>query len=227
MRILLVEDNAALSGFINDALTQHGYSVDLCDEGDDGLRWMLEGVHDLVLLDRMLPRLDGLSLLSMARKAGIHTPVLMLTALGDLPQIVEGLNTGADDYLVKPFALDELLARIAALTRRPRGLVSLGKVTFGGLCLDLETSALHCGNKSCTVSKRECSLLEILMRNPGQTVTRRNIFTYVWGPDAAVEDANLDNYIHFVRDRLAEVRSPVIIETVRGVGYRLEQSHVS
>lgn len=227
MRILLVEDNEALCEFIADALAQHGYTVDVCNEGDDGLRWMLEGVHDLVLLDRMLPRMDGLSVLHAARKAGVHTPVMLLTALGDMQQVVEGLNGGADDYLVKPFALEELLARTGALVRRPRGIASPGTVECAGVCLDLEKSTLASGSRISSVSRRECSLLEILLRNPGQTVSRKKIFSYVWGPDAPVESANLDNYIHFVRERLAAIGAPLVITTIRGVGYRLESDNVS
>lgn len=227
MRILLIEDNKTLSDFIADALGQQGYTVDVCQEGDDGLRWLREGVHDLVLLDRMLPRLDGLSVLQAARRAGIVTPVLMLTALGTMPQVVEGLDSGADDYIVKPFALEELLARVRALVRRPRGIAGPGCVEWGGLRLNLEEKKLYNQESCCSLSKRECDMLALLLRNPGKTLSRASIFTYVWGPDAPVEEANLDNYIHFIRQRLKEVGGSAVIVTVRGIGYRLERSNVS
>lgn len=171
MRILIVEDNPSLGEFVRDALSSEGYETDLCDEGDDGLRWMREGVHDLVILDRMLPRIDGLTVLQTARKSGVQTPVLMMTALGAMQEVVEGLDNGADDYLVKPFALEVLLARVRALVRRPRGIKGPGSVAWGGLRLDLEKKELTCGERRCSVSKRECELLGLLLRNPQKTQT--------------------------------------------------------
>lgn len=224
MRILVVEDNLSLQEMIVRALEGQGFLVDACDEGDDGLRLMLGKTHDLVLLDRMLPRMDGLTLLRRAREEGVQTPVLMMTALGEMPQVVEGLDGGADDYIVKPFALEVLLARVRALVRRPRGIEGPGTVAWGAVSLELGKKELCCNGKCSSLSTRETSLLELFLRNPETTLTRSSIFGYVWGSDAPVEEANLDNYIHFVRQRLREIGASIQITTVRGVGYRLENA---
>ena len=222
MRILMIEDDEALCEAVSYRLEREGFGVDVCHDGDDGLRWMRQQAHDLVLLDRMLPVMDGLEVLRRARGEGLETPVLMMTALGEVGQRVEGLDCGADDYLVKPFALEELLARIRAMGRRPRkweaadGL-KVGDVAFGGAKKSLEGAAGRCG-----LSRREADLLEVLLKNPGQTLPRGLLLSRVWGPDAGVEEGNLDNYIHFLRRRLRSVGSSLSIQTVLGVGYRLE-----
>lgn len=226
MRILMIEDDLDLCQLMALNLTQQGYTVDQCHEGDDGLRWMREQAHDLVLLDRMLPRLDGLTLLKTARAEGINVPVLMVTALGALPDRVEGLDTGADDYIVKPFALDELLARVRALKRRPKGFEATDTLVHGSLRLEPSEGLLWNGRRRCSLSKRECDLMELLLKNVGKALPRSTIFSYVWGPGAVVEEGNLDNYIHFIRDRLREVESSLVIKTIRGVGYRLEDGNV-
>lgn len=226
MRILMIEDDTDLQRAVSYALTAQEYTVDCCTEGDDGLRWMMESAHDLVLLDRMLPRLDGISVLRRARAAGVTTPVLILTALGKVEDLVEGLDHGADDYLVKPFAIEELLARIRAISRRPRVWEAGGLLQKGGLRLDPRLKSLHCGDRTCSLSKRETDLLEILLKNAGQIIPRSTLLTHVWGPDAQVEEGNLENYIHFVRRRLKAVRSPLALSTVRGVGYILEGGDV-
>lgn len=226
MRILIIEDDKDLCALMALNLEGEGYTVDTCQEGDDGLRIMRERAHDLVLLDRMLPRLDGLTLLKTARQEGISTPVLIITALGSLPQVVEGLDCGADDYLEKPFAVDELLARIRAICRRPRGIELADVVTCKSTRLDLGNKRLVHGSKSTALSKRESDLLEILMKNFGKTLPRSTIFSYVWGAHAEVEDGNLDNYIHYARCRLSEAESSLVIKTIRGVGYRMEDGHV-
>lgn len=222
MRILMIEDDRDLCEVVSYRLEGEGFAVDVCHSGDDGLRWLRQQAHDLVLLDRMLPELDGLEVLRRARREGLETPVLMMTALGEVGQRVEGLDCGADDYLTKPFALEELLARIRAMNRRPRrweaaGELKVGDVTFGGA-----EKTLAGVTGSCTLSRREADLLETLLKNPGQTLPRGLLLSRVWGPDAGVEEGNLDNYIHFLRRRLRSVGSALSIQTVRGVGYRLE-----
>lgn len=226
MRILLVEDDVKLCEAVAFALHEEGYEVDVCHDGDDGLRWAREGAHDLILLDRMLPAMDGIAVLRRLRADGISTPVLLVTALGNIGQRVEGLDAGADDYLVKPFAVEELLARVRAMCRRPRRWESSDVTEYGDVIFDAAKKSLRGASGDCTLSKREAALLEILLKNPRQTLPRAVLLTRVWGPDAGVEDGNLDNYIHFLRRRLRSAGSRIVIQTVRGVGYRLEEGDV-
>ena len=226
MRILMIEDDEKLCEAVGFRLHQEGFTVDVCHDGDDGLRWITQQAHDLILLDRMLPSMDGLQVLTQMRLKGIMTPVLLMTALGSIEQRVEGLDCGADDYLVKPFDMQELLARIRAMKRRPRTWESSDIVSFGDIVFDSAAKTLQgiCGN--CTLSKREANLFEVLIKNPGQILPRSVLFSRVWGPDAPVEDGNLDNYIHFLRRRLKSVGSLLQIKTIRGVGSQLEGAHV-
>ena len=213
MRILMVEDDQALCAAVDIHLRQQGYTVDYAHTGEDGLHFALQNAYDLILMDRMLPELDGLEAVRTLRSRGFSTPVLMLTALDGVPDRVDGLDAGADDYLAKPFAAEELLARIRALSRRPRQWESTSRLSAGDLVLDTELAALRGPAGACSLSRREKQLLELFLRNAGQTLTRELLLSRVWGPDAPVEDGNLDNYIHFLRRRLP---------TVRSVGYRLE-----
>lgn len=222
MRILMVEDDRDLCGAVGIHLRGAGYTVDFAHTGADGLHFALQNAYDLVLMDRMLPELDGAGAVRALRKAGLATPVLMLTALDGVSDRVEGLDAGADDYLAKPFAAEELLARIRALARRPRQWESTRRLTAGDLELDTELAALRGPGGACPLSKRECQLLELFIRNAGQTLTRELLLSRIWGPDAPVEDGNLDNYVHFLRRRLNTVSSAVKLSTARGVGYRLE-----
>ncbi|MDL2253581.1 response regulator transcription factor [Ruminococcaceae bacterium OttesenSCG-928-I18] len=223
MRILMIEDDRELCDATAMQLRQQGYDVDLSHDGEEGLYYMQQGVYDLVLLDRMLPLLDGLSVLRNAREGGITTPVLLLTALGRVGDRVDGLDAGADDYLTKPFDIRELLARVRALVRRPGEIRTKQEVRFGDLLLDLSALTLEGEKARCTLSKKEGELLGMLMKSAGQTLSRANLFGRVWGPDTDVEEASLDSYAHFVRRRLAAVSDHVRLVTVRGVGYRLEE----
>ena len=222
MRILMVEDDQALCAAVDIHLRQQGYTVDYAHTGEDGLHFALQNAYDLILMDRMLPELDGLEAVLTLRSRGFSTPVLMLTALDGVPDRVDGLDAGADDYLAKPFAAEELLARIRALSRRPRQWESTSRLSAGDLELDTELAALRGPAGACSLSRREKQLLELFLRNAGQTLTRELLLSRVWGPDAPVEDGNLDNYIHFLRRRLRTVGSAVRLATVRSVGYRLE-----
>lgn len=222
MRILVVEDDRTLCEAICLHLTEAGYETEFCHSGDEALLLGMQKSHDLLLLDRMLPALDGLTLLSILRKNSVSVPVLMITALNGVGDRVEGLDAGADDYLVKPFAMAELLARIRALARRPQQWEPAQTLTCGDATLDLSHQSLSGPSGSCTLSKRELQLLEALFRSPGQTLPRPQLFARVWGNDADVEDGNLDSYIHFLRRRLQSVGSATAIKTVHSVGYRLE-----
>ena len=222
MRILMVEDDQALCAAVDIHLRQQGYTVDYAHTGEDGLHFALQNAYDLILMDRMLPELDGLEAVRTLRSRGFSTPVLMLTALDGVPDRVDGLDAGADDYLAKPFAAEELLARIRALSRRPRQWESTSRLSAGDLELDTELAALRGPAGACSLSRREKQSRELFLRNAGQTLTRELLLSRVWGPDAPVEDGNLDNYIHFLRRRLRTVGSAVRLATVRSVGYRLE-----
>lgn len=222
MRILLVEDDEKLNESLTFQLKKEGFLVDTCRDGEEALYYIEEKIHDLVLLDRMLPRISGTEVLAGMRRAHNETPVILITALGTLDDKVTGLDSGADDYLVKPFAFEELMARIRCIARRPRRMAQDNQLTLGDLVYHLGENTLTGPGGTCSLSRREGALLEALMRNFGQTLSRPLLLTRVWGMDSDVEDGNLDNYIHFIRRRLQSVGSSVSLKTVRGIGYRLE-----
>ena len=223
MRILLVEDDEKLKEALCFQLQKEGIETDSCTDGEEALYYIRQGIYDLILLDRMLPLLDGASVLTQMRREGFQTPVILITALGALEDKIEGLDLGADDYLVKPFAFEELMARIRSILRRPRKLSDSSALLFGDLAFSTNELSLTGPSGSCTLSGREAALLEVFLRNPGQTLPRELLLTKVWGMDSDVEDGNLDNYIHFLRRRLKNLNSSVHLQTVRGVGYRLER----
>lgn len=225
MRILFVEDDAALGAALKIHLEKAGYAVDICQNGSDALFYALQNTYDVMLLDRMLPELDGLSLLHTIRSRGIHTPVIMATAMDTISDRIAGLDGGADDYLVKPFDIQELLARIRALTRRPAAIAADECIRYKDLCLDTGKQELTC-QKTVSLSKKETALLEYFLRHNEQTLSRQLLLSYVWGPDSEIEEGNLDNYIYFLRKRLRTVKSAVQIRTVHGVGYRMEDTNV-
>lgn len=227
MRILLVEDDKNLNQTLRYSLEEEGFDVDPCFDGEEALYYMEETPYDIVLLDRMLPALDGLSVLGQMRKKGLHTPVILLTALGEVDDRIAGLDCGADDYLVKPFDFKELCARIRSILRRPARLMPLRSLAFSDLSFLPDSLALKGPYGSCTLSRREGTLLETFLRSPCVSLSRARLLTHVWGPDSDVEDGNLDNYIYFLRRRLKSLGSTARIVTVRGIGYRLEEeSHV-
>ena len=222
MRILLAEDDEKLNASLAFQLEKEGFSVDACADGEEALYYIEQNIHDLILLDRMLPYLSGTDVLSKMRKNNNQTPVILITALGALDDKVTGLDLGADDYLVKPFAFPELLARIRCVARRPRKMEMTGQLTFGDIAYRPEDNTLTGKTGSCGMSRREGDLLEAFLRNPGQSLSRTLLLTKVWGIDSDVEDGNLDNYIHFLRRRLKTVGSGVSIRTIRGIGYQME-----
>lgn len=224
MKILLIEDDRDLSHLICLALNQAGMDTDACHTGSDGLFYAKNQVYDAIVLDRMLPEIDGLTILEALRRRGIKTPVILTTALGTLHDRIDGLDAGADDYLVKPFAIEELMARLRAVTRRPANLHTSSVLSAFGLSLDPCERRLTVGDASVSLSKRESALLEYFMKNPGQTLPRSMILSYVWGVSSEVEEGNLDNYIYFLRRRLKALDAPVKLTTVHGIGYRLEKN---
>ena len=226
MRILLIEDDETLCQTIPFQLRQEGFLADTAMDGEEGLHLAREQLHDLILLDRMLPGLDGMEVLHSLRRENIQTPVIFLTALGQLQDRTTGLNSGADDYIVKPFAFEELLARIRCVLRRPAVMQLSEILSFGDIQYEPHTLTLSSGGNSTVLSKRLGDLLELFLRNPGQVLPRETILLRVWGMDAEVEDGNLDNYTYFLRRSLRKIGSQVQLATVRGVGYRLEDKHV-
>ena len=225
MRLLIVEDEERLAETLAALLRRQGYTADICHDGISGLDHAASDVYDLVLLDAMLPGLDGFSLLQQLRRDGHTVPVLMLTARSELSDRVRGLDSGADYYLTKPFETEELLACVRLLLRRGSGQNQAEEaLSFGDLQLDSGSFTLSCGARSVRLSRKEYDLMELLMRNRRQILTKEQILTRVWGYDSDAEDNNVEVYISFLRRKLTHLHSTVKIRTVRMVGYGLEES---
>lgn len=222
MRVLLVEDDRNLRGFLRKAFREEGFVVEEAASGDGGLAAALEQDFDCLVLDRMLPALDGLELLRELRERGKRTPVLMLTARADLPDRVRGLEAGADDYLPKPFDLPELLARVHALVRRARFAAEDAVLRVGALSLDPIGRRAAIDGRPVDLTPREFALLEYLMRNANRTLSRSRIAEAVWNYQFDPETNVVDVYVNYVRRKLAGLADGTEIVTVRGVGYRLE-----
>ncbi|WMJ85712.1 response regulator transcription factor [Anaerocolumna sp. MB42-C2] len=222
MRILVIEDDKELCSIIEYQLKKNGMEADFCFNGEDALFYGLKQTYDIIMLDRMLPGMDGITILKKIRNERITTPVIMVTAMSNLNNRIEGLDTGADDYLVKPFEMEELLARIRALARRPTKIENVNEFYFSDFCLNEGKVQLIRGDEICSLSKRESDLLAFFIKNKGQVLTRELLLTRVWGADSFVTDGNLDNFICFLRKRLKSVHSHASIKTIRSVGYQLE-----
>lgn len=222
MRILIVEDEVRLADTLAALLRRHGYTADTCYNGIDGLDSAESGIYDLLILDAMLPGMDGFSLLGKLRESGSALPVLMLTARSDVADRVRGLDSGADYYLTKPFEAQELLACIRSLLRRGTGQRSEDAIHYGDLCLTQSTFLLSCAGRSVRLSRHEYDLMELLMRNGQAIVTKEQILLKVWGYDSNAEDNNVEVYVSFLRRKLQHLRSDVRIKTMRLVGYCLE-----
>lgn len=224
MRLLIIEDDTALTAALQLHLEREGYSIDVCDDGSEAFYYLGEDVYSALILDRMLPGEDGLSILRKLRESGNNIPVLMLTALSAVHDRTAGLDSGADDYLIKPFAMEELLSRVRALLRRPVAIRESGVLTFGELALDARQCRLSLHNESLSLSKKEAALLEYFFENPNNVLSRAQILARVWGGDELVEEGNVDNYIYFARRRLKALGAPASIKTAHGVGYALVES---
>jgi len=222
MRVLVVEDEVRLAATLQDLLEMNGYTADVCHDGESGLDNALTGIYDVILLDVMLPRLDGFTVLRRLRAEGGTTPVLMLTARSEISDKVTGLDSGADYYLTKPFDPKELLACVRALTRRQPELRTSDSITCGDLRLEQNSFTLFCGEKSVRLSRKEYDLMELLMLNQKLIVTKEKILVKVWGYESDAEDNNVEVYVSFLRKKLDHLRSTVKIKTIRMVGYCLE-----
>lgn len=224
MRILIVEDEVRLASTLAALLRRQGYTADICHNGVDGLDSAASGIYDLLILDAMLPGMDGFSLLRHLRDGGSALPVLMLTARSDVSDRVRGLDCGADYYLTKPFEPTELLACIRSLLRRGGDRRSDDGLAFGDLRLEQGTFLLTCGERSVRLSRREYDLMELLMRSGKIIVTKEQLLLKVWGYDSEAEDNNVEVYVSFLRRKLSHLHSQVHIKTIRLVGYCLEVS---
>ena len=220
MNILVVEDERNLADAIVRIASDASYNADAVYDGRSGLRAALGGSYDAVVLDVMLPGMDGYEVVHEMRRQGVATPVLMLTARTSTADKVEGLDAGADDYMTKPFEADELLARLRALTRR-RGDVMLDDVSFADVSLDLATHDLSCGDETVHLSGKEFEVMRILMSSNSRVVSKQDLLGRVWGDTEASENS-VEAYVSFLRKKLAHIGSAVQITTLRMLGYRLE-----
>lgn len=224
MRILVVEDEHKIANAIKKGLQQESFAVDVVYDADDGLASARADEYDLIILDRMLPgKLDGVGVCKELRAGGNHTPILMLTAKGAVRDRVAGLDAGADDYLVKPFAFEELLARVRALLRRPQDSLGM-KLEVGDLTLDTTSYEVRRGATTIDLSQREFALLEYLMRNKGRTLSKEMIIQHVWSYDADVLFNTVEVYIGYLRNKIDRPfrGAAQLLKTVRGFGYKLD-----
>ncbi len=225
MRLLLIEDEERLSEALVYILKKNKYGADTAYDGETGQAMAETGVYDLIILDRMLPRKEGILVLKELRNKGIDTPVILLTAKDAITDRVEGLDAGADDYLVKPFAVEELLARIRVLARRKSNQIQEEKLKIADIAFNPLLCEIERGQEVVKLTLKESHLLELFMRNPGQVLTKERILDKVWGLSSDVEISIVELYIHYLRKKLNS--QLVNIETIRGIGYRLkEDNHV-
>ncbi len=222
MKILIVEDDKKLSDTLKYLIEEQGYFVDTVYNGMDGLYYASNHKYDLILLDVMMPKMNGYDVIKMLRKQKIATPVLMLTAKTNIEDKVIGLDSGADDYMEKPFSPKELLARIRALSRRT-GDVIVQDLAFSDISLNIETFSLSCNERSITLSNKEFLILKMLMKNPKTIFSKETLITKVWGIDSDATDNNVEAYISFLRKKLNYIDSNVKIGVVRMAGYKLEE----
>ena len=221
MNILIVEDEEALAGALEHILQKAGHTTDWVADGQTALDYIRGFSYDLVLLDIMLPRLDGISVLRQVRTEGVQTPVLMLTARTTVPDKVKGLNAGADDYLTKPFDPEELLARVGAMTRR-KGAMVLNEISYEDLTLDFNTVTLYCGSQDVQLSPKEFQIARLMLTEPNMTFSKELLITRAWGMDSEATDNNVEAYISFLRKKLRYLGSRVTIRNLQKIGYRLE-----
>ncbi len=221
MYLLIIEDDKDLCAILEYQLKKNNMEADFCHDGEDALFYAGKQTYDVIVLDRMLPGMDGLTILDKLRRQNITTPVIMVTAMDTLKNRIEGLDTGADDYLTKPFDTEELLARVRALARRPARIENFQRLYFSDFILDAATMQIVKEKEACSLSRREGDLLSFFIKNKGQILTRDMLLTRVWGADSFVTDGNLDNFICFLRKRLKSVHSRATIKTIRGIGYQL------
>ncbi len=221
MNILVIEDETRLADSICEIFCSQKYSCDAVYDGADGFAYAETGIYDVIVLDIMLPKMNGFDVLRSIRAKKINTPIILLTARDDVKDKVMGLDYGADDYLTKPFSKEELLARVRALSRRT-GEVILDEISFGDLSLDLNGYAISCKGKSIRLGHKEFEIMKILLSNPTHIFSKEDIITKVWGYLSEAEDNNVEVYISFIRKKLQFLKSNVQISTIRKIGYHLD-----
>lgn len=221
MYVLIVEDERRLAQLVRRVLEEEGHTVDSAHDGEEGLAMAMEGSHDVIILDILLPEIDGIEVCQSLRRNKVDTPVLLLTALDSVEDRVRGLDAGADDYLPKPFAFQELLARVRALGRRKVQARDPSELRVDDLALDLRRRRAERGGRIIELSPKEFSLLEFLMRNQGRVVTRTQILDHLWGYDYATDSNLVDVYVAYLRRKVDRGDGRKLIRTVRGIGYAL------
>ena len=226
MRILIIEDDVETAQFLQKALKESGHAVDLAHDGDDGVALARDGTHDVFIVDRMLPKQDGLTIVKTLRAEGVRTPVLFLSALGAVDDRVKGLKAGGDDYLTKPYAFTELLARIEALVRRAEPQESQTRYQVGDLVLDRLSHRVTRGGEAVLLQPLEYRLLEYLMRNAGQVVTRTMLLEHVWDYHFDPQTNVIDVHVSRLRGKIDKGHATPLLHTVRGAGYMLRDGSV-
>ncbi len=227
MRILIVEDEFNLADVIKSRLNKENYEADICQDGDEGLYLASAGTYDLILLDVMLPGKNGFEILEELRRQGVRSKIIMLTARSMLEDKLEGLQHGANDYITKPFHMDELMARVRIQLNSPEECQDQYSLAYGDLTLNTASMRLTCRTNAQSVElvRKEYLIMEYFLQNAEQILSKEQIFERVWGLDSEVESNNLEVYISFVRRKIKAIGSAVVIKAVRGVGYRMEEQH--
>lgn len=223
MRILLVEDDKRLSDALKYMLEKENFGVDAAYDGILGYDMASTGIYDGLVLDWMLPGMEGIEIIRSLRKHGIHTPILMLTAKETVQDRVKGLDSGADDYLVKPFNTEEFFARVRALCRRQTTVLKEDRLKAGSLELDMNRCEALCSDSVIKLTIKEAQLLEFLLKNKGKAVSREQILDRVWGLDSEIEQNNIEIYVYYLRKKLNPEICHIRIETIRGIGYSLKE----
>lgn len=223
MRILIIEDEIRLSEVLGEIMKENKYTVDIINDGEEGYDYAVSEIYDVIILDVMLPKMNGFDIVSKLRNNKIKTPIIILTAKDEIGDKVKGLDCGADDYLTKPFSKEELLARVRALSRR-QGEVILNELTYEDLKLDKSINTLFCNNRSIHLGLKESEILEILICNYNRAVNKEEILEKVWGIESDAEDNNVEVYVSFIRKKLTFLGSKTTIEAIRKVGYHLKES---
>ncbi len=221
MRVLIVEDEIRLAEALGEIMKSQRYTADIVNDGEDGFDYAMSDIYDVIVMDVMLPKMNGFDIVRKMRGEKNQTPVIMLTAKDDTSDKIKGLDCGADDYLTKPFVPGELLARIRAISRR-QGEVVMDELKVEDITLSLSNYTLSCDGRSINIGPKEFDILKILMSNPNVIVPKEDILIKVWGTESDAEDNNVEVYISFLRKKLLHLKSVVQITTVRKIGYRLE-----
>ena len=222
MRMLIVEDERRLAEALAQIFSKYKFECDISNDGSDGLDNALSGIYDVIILDIMLPKMNGFDVLKEIRENKIETPIILLTAKDEISDKISGLDLGADDYVTKPFVTEELVARVRAVLRRKGEMIFDNLLAFGDLSLNLSTYELSVGDSAVKLAAKEYNIMELLMRYKNNVVTKEMLLEKVWGYDTDAEYNNAEVYISFLRKKLTYLKSNVAIKTVRGVGYNLE-----